>query len=82
MKIINQKSMNRCWSISTKPGSNNVALGYDEGTVIVKMGRETPAASMDASGKIYYAVHSHILSTQLRSGADGVSDSADGELLV
>ena len=30
----------------------SVALGFDEGTVMIKIGREEPVASMDASGKI------------------------------
>jgi len=69
--------MDRCWSICTKAGSNKVALGFDEGTVIIKMGREAPAASMDSSGKILYAIHSAILTTQVKADAD----MPDGELL-
>lgn len=69
--------MERCWSICTKAGSNDVALGFDDGTVIIKMGREAPAASMDASGKILYANHSDIFNAQVRAG-----EEADGELMV
>jgi len=32
-------------------GSNNVAIGYDEGSIMIKLGREEPAMSMDSSGK-------------------------------
>ncbi len=29
--------LERCWSISCLKGSNNVALGYDEGTMMIKV---------------------------------------------
>ena len=74
--------MDRCWSIATKPGTNDVALGFDEGTIIIKMGREAPAVDMDSTGKILYANnHSDIFSAQLRGGEDG-QVGQDGELLV
>lgn len=74
--------MERCWAIGTKVGSNDVALGFDDGTVIIKMGREAPAASMDTSGKILYAVHSDIFSAQVRGGEEGQPGVQDGELMV
>ena len=37
-------------------GSNVLALGYDEGTVMIKMGNDQPAMSMDNSGKVVYAL--------------------------
>ncbi|KAK1900242.1 Coatomer subunit beta' [Dissostichus eleginoides] len=50
--------MERVWCISGQAGSNSVALGYDEGSIIIKMGREEPAMSMDSSGKVMWARHS------------------------
>ena len=48
-----------------------VGLGYDEGTVLVKIGREEPVASMDASGKVIWARHNEVLTANVRSlGAD------------
>lgn len=35
-------SMNAVWAISCLKGSNKVALGYDEGTFVVKLGQEEP----------------------------------------
>jgi hypothetical protein len=37
-----------------------VAIGYDEGSILVKLGREEPAMSMDCSGKLVWAKHSEI----------------------
>ena len=30
----------RCWSIAALKGTNNVAIGYDEGTVAIQLGNE------------------------------------------
>jgi coatomer subunit beta' len=46
-------------------------IGYDEGTIMVKLGREEPVASMDSSGKIIWAKHNEIQTVNIRSvGAD------------
>ncbi|CAF3572477.1 unnamed protein product [Adineta steineri] len=59
--------LERCWAISCLKGSNNVALGYDEGTMMIKLGREEPAMSMDAStGKIVWAKHCEIQQVNLK----------------
>ena len=40
--------------------SNSVAVGYDEGTILVKMGRDEPAVTMDLNGKLIWARHSEL----------------------
>lgn len=35
-------------------------MGFDEGVVVIKMGREEPAVSMDGTGKIVWAKYSDI----------------------
>uniref|UniRef100_A0A915DLD0 Uncharacterized protein n=1 Tax=Ditylenchus dipsaci TaxID=166011 RepID=A0A915DLD0_9BILA len=45
--------LERVWCISALKGSNTVAIGYDEGSVTIKLGREEPAVSMDSSGKFF-----------------------------
>lgn len=51
--------------------SNRVVIGYDEGTIMVKLGREVPVASMDNSGKIIWAKHNEIQTVNIKSvGAD------------
>jgi len=50
-------------------GSNNIALGYDDGSLIIKLGREEPAMSMDNNGKIIWAKHSEIQQANLKAMA-------------
>ena len=59
--------LERGWCIAVQKGSNNVALGYDEGSVLIKLGREEPAMSMDSSGKIVWAKHSEIQQVTINS---------------
>ncbi|OLL22779.1 Coatomer subunit beta' [Neolecta irregularis DAH-3] len=47
--------LERAWCVGYLRGSNAVALGFDEGAVVVKLGREEPAVSMDLQGKIIWA---------------------------
>ncbi|XP_073249893.1 coatomer subunit beta'-like isoform X4 [Porites lutea] len=71
--------LERVWSMAMLKGSNNVALGYDEGSILIKLGREEPAMSMDANGKIIFAKHSEIQQANLKNIAD--HDAKDGERL-
>ncbi len=61
--------MERVWAICYLRGSNDVGLGYDEGTIVIKLGREEPAVSMDNTGKIVWARHNEIQTTNVKSGA-------------
>jgi coatomer subunit beta' len=45
-----------------------VAVGFDDGAVVIKMGREEPAVSMDSSGKLIWARHSEIVSSIIKGG--------------
>lgn len=48
-----------------------VVIGYDEGTIMIKIGREEPVASMDSSGKIIWAKHNEIQTVNIKTvGAD------------
>uniref|UniRef100_A0A0P4W5G6 Beta'-coat protein n=1 Tax=Scylla olivacea TaxID=85551 RepID=A0A0P4W5G6_SCYOL len=71
--------LDRVWCICALKGSNNVCFGYDEGSVMVKVGREEPAMSMDVSGKIVWAKHSEIQQANLK--AMGEAEHQDGERL-
>ena len=70
--------MERVWSIACKKGSNRVALGYDEGSVMIKMGKEQPVASMDARGKIIWARHNEIQMVDVKKAT---GEYTDGERL-
>ncbi|TPX41461.1 hypothetical protein SeMB42_g00769 [Synchytrium endobioticum] len=69
--------MERVWAIAYQKGSNDIALGYDEGTICVKLGREEPAVSMDNLGKIIWAKHNEIQTANVKTSPDDVPK--DGE---
>ncbi|GFZ04144.1 coatomer, beta' subunit [Actinidia rufa] len=72
--------LERVWAIGCLKGSRRVVIGYDEGTIMVKLGREVPVASMDNSGKIIWAKHNEIQTVNIKSvGAD--YEVTDGERL-
>ncbi|GBG65649.1 hypothetical protein CBR_g51949 [Chara braunii] len=63
--------LERVWTIGALKGSNVVAIGYDEGTVMIKIGREEPVVSMDGNGKIVWAKHNEIQTVNVKTvGAD------------
>eukprot|EP00117_Sycon_ciliatum_P018174 scpid38622/ scgid16887/ Coatomer subunit beta&apos; Beta&apos; p102 len=72
--------LDRVWCMAHCRGSNNVALGYDEGSILIKLGREEPAMSMDSSGKLIFARHSEIQQANLRQLGD--VEIKDGERLT
>ena len=59
--------LERAWAIGVSKGSNRVAIGFDEGAVMVQLGREEPVASMDQSGKIMWAKHNEIHTVNIKS---------------
>jgi coatomer subunit beta' len=60
--------LERAWCVSYQRGKQGVAVGFDEGAVVVKMGREEPAVSMDGSGKLIWARHSEVVSSIIKGG--------------
>ncbi|KAL6628941.1 hypothetical protein ACP70R_028706 [Stipagrostis hirtigluma subsp. patula] len=72
--------LERVWALGYMKGSRRVVIGYDEGTIMIKIGREVPVASMDSSGKIIWAKHNEIQTVNIKTvGAD--NEIADGERL-
>mmetsp|Transcript_27509 Transcript_27509/g.65528 ORF Transcript_27509/g.65528 Transcript_27509/m.65528 type:complete len:943 (+) Transcript_27509:197-3025(+) len=67
--------MERVWAISCKKGSSRVGLGYDEGSAMIKLGKEQPVASMDqSSGKIIWAKHNEIQMVNVKTAPEGIAD--------
>ncbi|AQL04344.1 Coatomer subunit beta'-3 [Zea mays] len=72
--------LERVWALGYMKGSRRVVIGYDEGTIMIKIGREAPVASMDSSGKIIWAKHNEVQTVNIKAvGAD--AEIADGERL-
>ncbi|KAJ5232916.1 hypothetical protein N7468_005872 [Penicillium chermesinum] len=71
--------LERAWCVAYQRGRQGVAMGFDDGAVVVKMGREEPAVSMDGSGKLIWARHSEVVSTVIKGGDATLKD---GEPLI
>ncbi|CAN6654675.1 coatomer subunit beta' [Trichomonascus vanleenenianus] len=69
--------LERAWCAMCRKGSNVVALGFDAGTVVLQLGKEEPAISMDPNGKIVWSRHSEVHSTVIKGG----EEVSDGEIL-
>ncbi|KAF1813173.1 coatomer beta subunit [Eremomyces bilateralis CBS 781.70] len=66
--------LERAWCVSYQKGKQGVAVGFDDGAVVVKMGQEEPAVSMDGSGKVIWAKHAEILSAVIKGGDKTLKD--------
>ena len=71
--------MERAWALAASPNSNKLAIGFDEGCVCIELGSDDPVASMDATGKIVWAVNNDIQTTTVKGVAD--DSMPDGERL-
>lgn len=60
--------LERAWCVSYQKGKQGIAVGFDDGLVVVKLGREEPAVSMDASGKLIWARHNEVISAIIKGG--------------
>ena len=57
--------------------SNKVAIGYDEGTMVVKLGKERPLVSMDTkTGKFMWTRNNDVLTSTVRGNRE---KAVDGE---
>lgn len=72
--------MGRVWTLACLKNSNNLALGYDSGSIVLKLGREEPAMSMDNNGKIVWAKHSELQQANIKTLGDRESIK-DGAIL-
>lgn len=70
--------MQRAWTITARPGSHHVGIGFDRGMVVLKVGSDEPVLSMDGNGKLYMALGNAISRFDIKNVP---SDTADGEAL-
>eukprot|EP01121_Diplochlamys_sp_Union-15-3_P002556 TRINITY_DN1226_c0_g1_i1.p1 TRINITY_DN1226_c0_g1~~TRINITY_DN1226_c0_g1_i1.p1 ORF type:complete len:1025 (-),score=223.71 TRINITY_DN1226_c0_g1_i1:90-3164(-) len=70
----------RVWTIGYQKGSNHIAVGYDNGTILIKLGREEPAVSMDQNGKIIWTKNNEVVSCNVNSALK--ENVPDGERLA
>ena len=69
--------MERVWTMTPTKDANKLAVGFDEGTVVIKLGNERPVASLDNNtGKLVWAT-GHDIQTMAVKGFN-----KDGDLQV
>jgi coatomer subunit beta' len=68
--------LERAWCVSYQRGKQGIGIGFDDGAVVVKMGREEPAVSMDGSGKLVWARHNEVVTTVIKGGETELKDGA------
>ena len=62
---------------------HRVVIGFAEGIVMVKIGREEPTASMDISGKVVWIKHKKIQTADISVESDHeVSSFPNGSILL
>lgn len=59
-------SLDRVWTLATRKGSTEIALGCDEGSIVFQLGKGEPAASMDSNGKLIWARHNEIITGNIK----------------
>ncbi|RXW23627.1 hypothetical protein EST38_g2218 [Candolleomyces aberdarensis] len=69
--------LERAWCVALNKGANEVAVGFDEGVVVIKLGRDEPSFSMDPSGKLIYTKNHEVLSGNLAT-LEHTATQADG----
>jgi coatomer subunit beta' len=65
--------LERVWAVSYT-SDTKIALGYDGGTVVLKLGSDRPVVSMDEKGKIVLAINNEVQQLTIKGG-----DSNEGE---
>lgn len=68
--------LERAWCVSVQKGKQGIAMGFDDGAVVVKMGREEPAVSMDSTGKLIWSRVNEVLSGVVRGDDPSLKDGA------
>jgi coatomer subunit beta' len=72
-------ALERAWCVGLHRETNEIAVGYDNGVVVLKLGRDEPSYSMDTSGKLVYTRGSEVLTCTLQTAADAPDASpSDG----
>ncbi|KAF1774270.1 G-protein beta WD-40 repeat [Phytophthora cactorum] len=74
--------MERSWSLAALPSANTLAIGYDEGTIVLRLGHDTPVVSMDAggSGKLIWTTNNDVHTASIK-GVVAEMGLQDGEKL-
>jgi len=73
--------MERAWALAATAEANKLAIGFDEGCVVVELGSDEAVASMDAGGRVVWAKNNDIRTASVRGVASEGEGLPDGEKL-
>lgn len=75
--------MERAWALAATRETTKLAIGFDEGCVVVELGSDDAVVSMDGTGKVVWAKTNEIQTATVRGLAGGDDEDAlpDGERL-
>ncbi|KAI9630827.1 hypothetical protein KEM48_013596 [Puccinia striiformis f. sp. tritici PST-130] len=62
--------LERAWCVTYGKKGNDIGLGFDEGSVVVKLGREEPTISMDVGGKMVFTRNAEVLTCNVAAAQD------------
>lgn len=75
-------ALERAWCIGVRKDANEIAVGFDEGAVVIKLGRDEPTSSIDPSGKLVFTRNQQVMSGNLQMISQDIStSSSDGARL-
>lgn len=57
--------LERAWCVAYAKKGNDIGFGFDEGSVVVKLGREEPSVSMDVAGKVVFTRNAEVLTANV-----------------
>ena len=66
--------LERAWTLCTRANKHELAIGFDEGSVVLKIGSDEPVMSMDRTGKLVRAQGNDVMKGSLKN-----MECTDGE---
>lgn len=71
-----QYRLERAWCVSSQRAEQGIAVGFDEGAVVFKLGRDDPAVSMQKQGWLAWYTKKELHIARLPDQADSENDGA------
>lgn len=71
-------NLERAWCVSYQRGEQGVAVGFDDGAVVVKLGRDDPAISMQKQGWLSWFYKNELHIARLPDDKEAAQDALSG----
>lgn len=73
--------LGRAWHIGYNQ-STNIAVGYDDGSIVLRLGKESPIVTMDKKGKVLLIRNGEVQQISIKHTPEELDTIFDGEKLV